>query len=1088
MGGPEYTLVELPLVRQLESMGWTHLAGARPGAVVPTDPEASGRRSFTEVVLEERLRRKLREINSGPDGRPWLDDARVSRAVAAITRIGASGLLEANQRATELLLSGVAVDGLPGWDGGRDQRVHFVDWEHWDRNDFVVVSQFRVDEPGTQGAKYVVPDLVLFVNGIPLVVIECKKPYAEGSIAEAVKQILRYANRRGASVPEGNEKLFHTVQLTVATCSDRARLGTITSGPEHYATWRDPYPLTRDELAARLGKPAEAVTAQEVLAAGVLHPERLLDIVHNFTLFMTEDGRTVKVAPRYQQYRAVCKAVERLRTGKTRAQDGYADRRGGIVWHTQGSGKSLTMVFLVRKMRATPDLRAFKVVVVTDRTDLQDQLARTAQLTGETVEVAKRIKQVKKLLARRGPGIVFAMIQKQQDVEARKAGDDVLSHKQAPPLGVLNTDEEILILVDEAHRSHTSALHANLNVALPNAAKIGFTGTPIIMGQKKRTTQIFGDFLDTYRLPEAEADGAIVPIFYEGRTTRGAVRDGRDLDEVFEDMFRELSAEEREALQRRYATKGNVLEAPELIAAKARDMLRHYVRTVLPNRFKAQVVAHSRLATLRYREAFLAARDELVAQIEALPGAAADPDTLDRRTAFLARARAHLDLLRAIDFVPVISPGSANDEERYRPWTGEEAHRTAIAAFKKPFPEQLAPGERPVAFLIVKSMLLTGFDAPVEQVLYLDRAMREAELLQTVARVNRTAPGKRVGLVVDYYGVANHLREALAAYATEDIAGALNDLREEIAKLRPRRDRLRLLFTERGVTPGRDPAAREACVQLLADEELRDRFEVALKAFLTTVDTVLPRPEATEYLADAKLYAEIGVWARRRYREAGDFEPALYGQKVRELIDRHVASLGIDQTIPPVSLTESDFKAKVDALPGAKARASEMAHAIRHHIECHLAEDPVRYRKLRERLEEILKEYEEQWEQQALLLEELVDELARDSGQGEPELVSPLEQALYRLLAEETVTSGVIDEATARRLRDVIGKVDIVVREHVFKVDFWRNPVAQRLCRDEIVALLVDEQVGELDRVESLADELFEVVKANRGRLSERDR
>jgi type I restriction enzyme, R subunit len=210
--GPEYAQVEEPLLRQLQGMGWEHLAGADPGALVPTDPGRSGRNSFSEVLLLDRLRASLVVLNPGPGGERWLDERRVAQAIGALTRIGAASLVEANGRATELLLQGTTVEGLPGRDGGRDQRVHFIDWAHPERNDFVVVSQLRLDIPGTQGKRCVVPDEVLFVNGIPLVVVECKKPGTDGAITEAIRQLHRYADRRGASTLEGNPKLFHTVQ------------------------------------------------------------------------------------------------------------------------------------------------------------------------------------------------------------------------------------------------------------------------------------------------------------------------------------------------------------------------------------------------------------------------------------------------------------------------------------------------------------------------------------------------------------------------------------------------------------------------------------------------------------------------------------------------------------------------------------------------------------------------------------------------------------------------------------------------------------------------------------------------------------
>jgi type I restriction enzyme R subunit len=751
------------------------------------------------------------------------------------------------------------------------------------------------------------------------------------------------------------------------------------------------------------------------------------------------------------------------------------------------------MTFLVRKLRTTPGLKSAKVIVVTDRTQLQDQLSETMRLSGEHVDVASKISQAKTKLSRHGPGVLFVTIQKQQDVEARRHrdDDDLDDTGKTPTLGELNTDESIIVLIDEAHRSHSSTLHMNLLAALPNCARIGFTGTPIIMGAKKKTTDIFGSYIDIYRLADAERDGAVVPIMYSGRTAKGAVRDGRDLDEVFEDMFADHTPEELEEIQRKYATKGDVMDAEKLIAAKAKNILRHYVETILPNGFKAQLVAHNRRATIRYRDALLKARDELVADIEALPEATrnADPDNLKPRTAFLVRAARYLDLLKAMNFVPVISAGTANDEEKYAAWTDPDKHKQVIDNdFLKPFPDarELAAGREPAAFLIVKSMLLTGFDAPVEQVLYLDRSMKEAELLQAVARVNRPADGKKCGYVVDYVGVTNHLTQALKAYSADDIQGALKDLQSEIGHLGPRRDRIRLLFTDRGVTPGQVEAAIEECVELLEDGALRDRFEVELKKFLDTVDTVLPLPDAGPYLGDARLFAEIAMRARRRYRiDDGSFDPSLYGEKVRELIDQHLEALGIDQVLPPVSLSSADFQQKVAAISGPRARASEMEHAIRHHIDVRFGEDPTRYRRLSERLEQILAEHKGNWEQQALLLHELIEEIkAHESERADgASALNRVEEALYGVILEHTATDGVISEEQGERVAVVARRLYIMSARATTRVDFWRKPVDWEDFKGDIIARLIDDRICEDYRAVVLADALFEVIKANRRRF-----
>jgi type I restriction enzyme R subunit len=446
---------------------------------------------------------------------------------------------------------------------------------------------------------------------------------------------------------------------------------------------------------------------------------------------------------------------------------------------------------------------------------------------------------------------VFAMIQKYRNPQAAKDADAALKS-----LGVLDTSEDVVVLVDEAHRSQGSALHANLLKALPNCARIGFTGTPIIMGRRKYTATIFGDYLDRYTILQSQADGATLPILYEGRTARAAVRDAADLDELFDDMFADHTPEELEAIKKRWATRGNVLEAPKLIAAKARSMLRHYVDTVLPNRFKAQVVATSRLAAVRYRAAFLAARAELLTELDGLDpglkslGAADQADHLPSKTARLVRAWPFRDMIAALEFVPVIS-GEQNDDADWGPWTDKAKQDAVIDRFKRPLPvEGDADPEHtsPVAFLIVKSMLLTGFDAPAEQVMYLDRQIKEAELLQAIARVNRTAHGKNAGYVVDYYGVAENLKVALAAYAAEDVDGAMTSVADQVPLLAERRQAVGALFGRRGIEAFDTQADQDACVEALADERLRAAFEAAFKLFTMSLEIVLPRPEALPLL------------------------------------------------------------------------------------------------------------------------------------------------------------------------------------------------------------------------------------------------
>ncbi len=1103
--GWELEDVEKPFVAQLQAMGWTSVEGSLDA------PAPTGRSNFTEVIQEGALRERLRALNPGPDGQPWLDDARISEAVGAITitRLGTHKLMEANQKATEILIRGLTVEGLPGWDGGRGQTIRYIDWDTPANNRFTVVNQYRVDcPPGFNSAKaFIVPDLVLLVNGIPLVVVECKSPSIPEPLAEAVDQLRRYSNQRKAAFEvddnEGNEALFATNQLLVATCYDEARAGCVGAVFEHYAQWKTVVGPIGDgseiEVAQALGK--TTLSEQERLIAGLLAPAHLLDVVKHFLLFRQVGGQTFKSVCRYQQYRAVNRAIARLKTGQTRLQHGEHDQRGGIIWHTQGSGKSLTMVFLVRKMRADAQLRRFKVIVVTDRKDLQSQLSVTATLTGEVVEVADSTAVVKALARRKGPGLVFATIQKYRDPDT--AGDAPLtaddlpkfeepkaSYKAGEKFEVLNEDDSILVLVDEAHRTQAGDLHANLLAGLPNCARIGFTGTPIIMGEKKRTHEIFGEFIDRYTIKEAEADGATVPVLYEGRTANGAIKDGASLDELFEDLFRQYTPEELEAIKRKYATRGHIFDAPALIADKARDIIRHYVTHILPNGYKAQVVAYSRLAAIRYFEALKTARAELLAEAEELSphDKALDDEALCQRPPKVqaaVQAWRYRETLARIEFAPIIS-GSNNDDPAWKTWTDGAAHEQLIKRFKKPLFHAEAAKTDPLAFLVVKSMLLTGFDAPIEGVMYLDRPIREAELLQAIARVNRTGFGKRCGIVVDYYGVAQHLKEALAAYADEDVQGALASLKDEVPVLRDRHLRVVDLFRQRGIESLEDT---EACVEALGSEKLRAEFAVKLKAFLASLDTVLPRPEGLPYSGDAKRLAYLYARARNRYKDT----PVLgrdVGAKVRKLIDDHVISLGIDPKIPPIQLTDAEFDTHLARAASDRAKASEMEHAIRSHIRKHAEEDPVLYRKLSERLNDLLKTLGEQWNEVIAQLQKIIDELrtgkagAADAPGDLPEYCAPfLRTVLDVVCAGQTPTP-----AELIRLQDVtFDLVDLLVQELQGNRKLWSPH--KRAAQDELNGQLFDHLMRlrpllvDADQAGVLADKLMEQARANHDKL-----
>ena len=1054
---PEYTHVELPFIQQLKSMGWQHIEGDWDIASL------TERENFRQVLLTGRLQKALKRINLDDDGNPWLDDTHVNLAVGRLERLGAHKLIESNIAATELLLKGTPVEGQDG----KQHTVQFIDFDHPERNDFLAINQFRVAPPWATGNRgFIVPDIVLLVNGIPLVVVECKSPKLENPLTEAITDLLKYSNQRNTTQPEGAEKLFYYNQLMIAASRGRAAVGTVgAADEEYYVEWKDTSPRLTAEIAAALG--VSQLNSRQMLIAGMLHPENLLDILRHFTLFKTSGGRTIKIVPRYQQYRAVHEAIGRLLHQATRTQHGTDDQRGGIIWHTQGSGKSLTMVYLIRKIRSIPELRRFKIVVVTDRTDLERQLCETAALTGEPLEKAKNVKKLENLLRQPGAGLVFGMIQK------FKGGEDSEEEEQIEPMAKnLNASEDILVLIDEAHRSHTTTLHANLLEALPNCARIGFTGTPIVKNAKKSTTKIFGSFIDTYNIRESQADGVTMPILYEGLEAMGAVKDGDSLNQLFEVLFQNKTPEERAQIKAKYATKSNVYEAPELINDKARNMLRHYVERILPGGFKAQVVASTRLAAVRYQQAFIEAQRELVQQLSraaVLRIDTEDLEALDRETRFLAQALPHFDTIRRLEFAAVISVGK-DDTPDYQEWTDKGKQEARIERFtKQPLIHSDPTKQDNLAFLIVKSMLLTGFDAPMEQVLYLDRGMREHELLQAIARVNRTYSKKEYGLVVDYYGV--DLPAALAIYDDVDTEAAWFDIRDELPKLSDRLKRVKTLFTERGGSIDNV----DGCVDLLRDERLRVEFADKLKDFLQTLDTILPRPEALPYVKDAKKLGLIKKSVADLYR---DEKLSLISakEKVRALIDQYIESQGIDPKVPPIDILSLDFEQHVKRHRSVRAQAAEMEFATRYHIDTHIDEDPVYYKRLSDRLEEILQSFSNNWDAQVEALRKYIEEIQAGRPTDKTGL-DPKTQLPFLSVLVEATTAGADTELS--RLAEATVEVVKYIRQQIARVNFWRNLVAQEELLGWIVEYLDEHDIVSFEQQEAVADQLVQLARKN---------
>ncbi len=882
----------------------------------------------------------------------------------------------------------------------------------------------------------------------------------------------------------------------------------------------------------------------------MLPPETLLDIVRSCTVFMDVGKTRAKIVCRYQQYRAMLKIIERLRTGQT------PDERSGVIWHTQGSGKSLTMVFLIRRLRACEDLKDYKVLLINDRTDLEEQLGKTAELADEKVTYITSTDALRKKLATDASNLNMVMVHKFQEIQNRKSPeylDEALAVPRYENFGVVNGSERILLMIDEAHRSQAGDLGDNLFEAFPKATRLAFTGTPLIAVQdgevvSEKTKKRFGTYIDKYKLQDAVDDGATVQILYEGKTADAAIDQKHDFDtkvdeaarkhvesqlkkaenkqtlkrmaaregKPFDDLVKERTAEEILELKKKWGTNGDILEADERIKEIATDLVNHFIDNILPNGFKAQVVCSSKLSAVKYKQFIDQALADRLAIEEAKPARSSSYVRLPDQTSLAAASDATMlvaesplesdgtfkdeELCRKIAFlqsVVVISSEGTNEAAAFTTARKHAKEVDAVANFKRAFnfddPEKKNTG---IAFLIVCDMLLTGFDAPIEQVMYIDKNVKNHNLLQTIARVNRVAKGKGRGFIVDYIGLSNHLKQALSIYGDddrEDVENSLQEISTELPVLEARYRRLLNLFKGNGVEQIeefveqriKDTAVEfqvlEKAVANMEDIKLRSNFEVYLKKFMQSMDIILPNAAANQYKVPVKRFGYILVRVKERYKD-DTLSISGAGEKVKKLIDEHLIGLGINPRIPPVELLSPKFMEELNKNKSAQARASEMEHAIRKHCKVKFEEDPAFYKRLSEKLEELLQQHKDNWDQLVSDLFE-VRQQAEEGRKEEVDGVGPQAAPFYDLVGTVSFgKSGVPAEHSGQvkqLLNDVLGQLQGTINI----INFWNNKSEVARLRGELSDLMLATGIDEIiDNSDKLVAEITQLA-----RVRERD-
>ncbi|MGB9169464.1 MAG: HsdR family type I site-specific deoxyribonuclease, partial [Nitrososphaeraceae archaeon] len=837
-------------------------------------------------------------------------------------------------------------------EGNADKTVRLFDFDNPENNDFLVTNQFQLE--GLREPIY--PDIVLFVNGIPLVVIECKAPSIRNPLQEAVEKNLYKYQSRGY----GFEKLMFYNHLLIATSGYMARHGAVGTSLNHYGRWSEAYPLSLPDIENMCKrKPRE----QEILIAGMLTKSHVLDLLKNYVIYETVNNKKIKKIAKHQQYRVVTKAVDRV----TNIDGQYVADKGGVVWHTQGSGKSLSMLWL-----ATQLMYKFgnpPIVIVTDRTQLDRQIHETFRACGFPTPIkAKTSRDLERLLQNPKGKTIMTTIQKFSTEHGK----------------LIHTDQKVIVLVDEGHRTQYKLQAEAMRSAIPNGVFFAFTGTPI--DKKDRSTyRVFGPLLDRYSFDESKADGATLPIFYEARMADlyvegeevvGGIKEAvnkEDIEKIFQRVFSDLTIEEKERLKQEYVTKELIVESEERIRKIAADVIEHFTTHIQPNGFKALLVAPSREAAVTYKR------------------------ELDK----LAGPRSKIVMTSNLG-----ERGKDNTSwDEY--FLTQEQREFTSEFFKSP--------ENEIQILVVVDMLLVGYDAPIVQVMYLDHPLREHALLQAIARVNRPyTAAKTYGLIVDYCGITKELQKALAIFDEQDIKDALLPIEKEVHELKVRHKEVMSFFSD--ISNRND---NDLIIEKFEPVHVRDDFEYAFKMFSKSLDAVLPRKEAGPYIDDFKYLSQKRQLLRNFYGSYG-MSFRLEGQKVQKLVDDYIHALRMENLIDFRKVTNETFLVDIMKFKTDKARTALVKNKIRQIIQEKKAENPVFYEKIRERLEKLIEEEERKRRETAKFFnryKEILEEMV-EIGKERKRLgfTTTFEHAIYELLLQITREDEIFSKKITKKI------------------------------------------------------------------------
>jgi type I restriction enzyme R subunit len=1048
----EAPISQIPALRFLQQLGFSYLS--------PEEVAVERKGKFGKVLLEGVLAQQLRRLNKiNFKGRDLaFSDENIAKAIEALRDIPFEGLVRTSEKIYDLLTLGKSMDQtIDGETKGFTLR--FIDWENPWNNVFHITAEFEVERSGSHETRR--PDIVCFVNGIPFNIIECKRPEDKDSLEQAIRQNVR--NWHEDEIPQ----LFVYSQIVMALNKNDGSYATTGTPPKFWAKWRELHDVrnavrtavnstVRPEEHAKLFKGVFAFaresfeeqamhdrepTGQDFLLWSLCRPERLIELARQFILY--DEGGAVKKIARYQQYFAIRSTLERVRQ-----YDPQGARKGGVIWQTQGSGKSLAMVLLGKALALDDGIPHARVLIVTDRIDLDEQIWKTFHQCGKEPQQAKTGAHLIEMLRDPHVAVMTTLLQK-----FGAAAKDARQFRIE--------DENLFVLVDESHRSQYGEANIQMQKALPKACFIGFTGTPL-MRKEKSTAEKFGGFIEpAYTIRDAVEDKAVVPLLYEGRHVLQEVNQ-KAIDPMFEAMCDGLTPEQKADLKRKFAARDELNRLQSRLYLIAWDVSQHFSKQWKGTGFKGQLTA---------------------------PG---------KKEALMIKA--YLDQFGKVTSEVVISgPGEIeNPEEHQQPekdesielfWklmmskygTEKEYNRQIINSFKN--------GDDP-EIIIVVDKLLTGFDAPRNVVLYIARSLKEHSLLQAIARVNRLHPGKDFGYVIDYYGVVGHLHDALELYSSlggkfdaKDIEGTLADVSEEIKRLPSLHDGLWDLF--KAVSNKKDEESFELALE---NKDVRDDFYTRLSAYCRVLKMALSsihwinetqQDKVERYKHDAGFFQKLRASVKIRFAEEIDYRD--YEKQIQKMLNTYVQADEVIQIVEPVNIFEREaFQAQVDKARSDRAKADIIANRTKKTITAKMEEDPFFYRKFSVLLKQAIDEYRAQRISDAEYLKrvtEVMTQVRDGKTQEGPDILKErdLSRALFGALQEELArgggTSAAVRDDSAldgsggsakqsldSALAEAACSMEDIIRKHA--VVRWRENIdAQNRMRNDLDDFLYDLQI-----------------------------